>query len=323
LKKRIIAIGLIIIIGYSLIIVIPIRLISTRLSSYNTIKESCCFTYKPNSPLYLEKLYIDAEEGDIEIRYINPPIDYDILIDVHIGLIGKKLTRKSYEDYLNISWKNSSSQASFRIEIISDDWFNPLLWLSKEINIVITLRKDIVFDITTNLIEGNYEISVPWPVSIGNILTNVSNGNIYYEFVGSSIQGNITGITYRGNLELKLYNVEYTQNGNWLLISTGGDMNIEIDQEEEMGANITGTAMIIDGILDLFYKDNTANIGAIIFFPLLSGASSLAQEGFYTIFESEKTWFISFDFPTINNYNLTFYITNPCTRCRNIELHSD
>ena len=323
MKKRLIAIGLIIIIGYNLIIIIPIRLISTRLSSYSTIKESRCFIYKPSSPLSLEKLYINAEEGNVEIRYINPPTDYDILIDVYIELISKKLASISYENYLNISWSNSSSQADFRIEIISDDWFNPLLWLSKEINIVITLRKDIVFDITTDLIEGNYEISVPWSVTIGNILTNISNGNIFYEFVCSSIQGNITGITNNGNLELKSYNVEYPQNGNWLLISTNGDMNIKIYQKEEMGANITGTAMIIDGILDLSYKDNSANIGAIIFFPLLSGAPSLAQEGFYTIFESEKTWFISFDFPTINNYNLTFYITDPCTKCRNIVLHSD
>ncbi|MFW9881039.1 MAG: hypothetical protein ACFFG0_48875, partial [Candidatus Thorarchaeota archaeon] len=79
----------------------------------------------------------------------------------------------------------------------------------------------------------------------------------------------------------------------------------------------------IDGSLNLFYKDNTANIGAIFFFPLLSGAPTLPQEGFYTIFQSEKTWFISSDFPTINNYNLTLYITDPCTRCRSMELHSD
>ncbi|MFW9784576.1 MAG: hypothetical protein ACFFFB_20010, partial [Candidatus Heimdallarchaeota archaeon] len=86
---------------------------------------------------------------------------------------------------------------------------------------------------------------------------------------------------------------------------------------------ITGTAMIIDGMLQLFYKDNTANIGAFFFFPLLSGAPTLPQKGFNTIFQSAKTWFISFDFPTINNYNLTFYVTDPCTRCRFIELHSD
>ena len=90
-----------------------------------------------------------------------------------------------------------------------------------------------------------------------------------------------------------------------------------------MGANITGNAMIIDGILDLFYKDSTANIGAIFFFPLLSGAPSYPQEGFNTIFQDEKTWFISSDFPTINNYNLSFYITNPSPRCRIIELQSD
>ena len=323
MKKGIVISVLMVIIVYSLIIIIPIQLITTRLSAYNTINESCYFTYKSSSPFSIEKLSINAEEGNIKIQYVDPPTDYDILIDVHIELIGKKLASKSYEDYLNISLDNSISQANFRIDIISDDWFNPLLWLSKDINIVVNLRKDIVFDITTMLDKGSFEITVSLGVSIGNMTTNVSNGNILYDFWYNSIQGNIIGNINEGDLILKSHDVEYTHNTSWDIYVEKGNVNIEIYQNKEMGANITGTAMVIDGILDLFYKDNNANIGAIVFFPLLSGAPSLAQEGFYTIFESEKTWFISFDFPTINNYNFTFYITDPCTKCRNIVLHSD
>jgi hypothetical protein len=322
-NKKLISITLMVIIGCSLIIIVPIQIISIRLSSYDTINKSCTFIYQPSSPSSIENLYLNVDEGNVEIRYIDPSVDYYALIEVDIELIGKNLAGKSYEDYLNISWYNSSSLANFRMEIISDDWFNPSLWLIKDVSIIVTLRKDIVFDIITNLIKGNYKITVPWPVSIGNLLTNVSNGNILYDFELCSIQGNITGITNKGDLVLKSHNVEYNQNCNWLLTSTAGDMNIEIYQEEEMGANITGTAMIIDGILNLFYEDNSANIGANFFFPLLSGNLGGILEGFYTIFESEKTWFISFDFPTINNYNLTLYITNPSNRCRNIELHSD
>jgi hypothetical protein len=62
--------------------------------------------------------------------------------------------------------------------------------------------------------------------------------------------------------------VEYTQNSNWMLNSTVGDMDVEINQSKEMGANITGTAMTTNGKLDLFYKDNTANIGGLFAFPL-------------------------------------------------------
>jgi hypothetical protein len=321
LKKRIIGIILMVIIGFSLIIFVPIQIISIRLISYDTINESCSFFYQPSSPSPIEKLYINADEGNVEIRYVDPTIDYYVLIEVNIELRGKDLAKKTYEDYLNITWSNSSSPANFRLEIISDDWFNPSLWLIKDINIVVNLRKDIVFDIITNLIKGNYEITVPWPASIGNLLTNVTNGDILYNFELCSIQGNITGITNKGDLELESNNVEYTQNCNWELTSTDGYMNIKIFQHKEMGANITGTAMIIDGGLDLFYNDNTANIGAWFFFPLLSGDFSLDQEGFNIIFEAEKTWFISFDFPTINNYNLTLYVTNPGGR--NINLHSD
>jgi hypothetical protein len=322
-KKRIIGIILMVILGGSLIIILPIQIISIRLSSYSNINESCSFIYQPSSPSSIEKLYINADVGNVVIRYIDPPVDYYMLIEVNIVLTGKNLAKKTYEDYLNISWNNSSSPTNFRLEILSEDWFNPSLWLIKDVSIIVNLRKDIVFDIKTNLIEGNYEITVPYAVSIGNLYTNVSNGNIYYDFEYNSIQGNITGKTNNGDLELKSYDVEYTQNSNWSLICTGGYMNIEIYQYKEMGANITGTAMINDGILDLFYKDNTANIGAILFFPLRSLDPTLPQDGFNTIFQDTKTWFISFDFPTINNYNLSFYVTDPCIRCRNIALHSD
>ncbi|MFX0043269.1 MAG: hypothetical protein ACFE8L_10175 [Candidatus Hodarchaeota archaeon] len=310
-----------VIIGVSLIIFVPIQIISIRLSSYDTIYESCSFIYQPSSPSPIEKLYINADEGNIEIRYMDPTVNYHMLIEVNIMLSGKNLAKKTYDDYLNISWSNSSSPVDFRLEIISDDWFNPSLWLIQDVIIIVKLKKDIAFDIITNLIEGHYEITVPWPVSIGNLLTNVSKGDILYNFEYCSIQGNITGITNIGDLELKSYNVKYTQNCNWKLTSTDGDMNIEIFQHEEMGANITGTAMIIDGNLDLLYNDNTVNIGAWFFFPLLSGDFSLYQEGFNIIFQGEKTWFISFDFPTINNYNLTLYVTNPGGR--NLELHSE
>ncbi|UCC19286.1 MAG: hypothetical protein JSV62_14465 [Promethearchaeota archaeon] len=320
LKKRIIGIILIVIIGCSLIIFIPIQIISIHLSSYSTINEFYSFIYQPSSPFPIEKLYINADEGNIEIRYKDPPVDYYVLIEVNIELRGKNLEKKSCDDYLNILWYNASSPVNFILEIVSDDWFNPSLWLIKDVSIIVNLRKDIVFDLLTNLDEGDFEIIVPYAVSIGNLLTNVSNGNIYYDFVCSSIQGNITGITNNGDLELKSHNVEYTQNSNWSLISTGGYMNIEIYQYKEMGANITGTAVITNGELSLFYKDNTANIGACFFFPFLPMGVILPQEGFNISFQGLKTWLISSDFPTINNYNLSYYLLDSGF---GLELHSD
>ncbi|MFW9785021.1 MAG: hypothetical protein ACFFFB_22255, partial [Candidatus Heimdallarchaeota archaeon] len=153
-KKIVIGVAILVILWGSLIIIIPIQLLSFRSSLYDHIYESCSFTYEPSSPASIEKLYINADEGNVEIRYIDPPVDYYVLIDVNIALIGENLAGQSYNDYLNISWNNSSFPVDFRMEIISDDWFNPLYWLKKEISIVVNIRKDIVFDIITNLTKG-------------------------------------------------------------------------------------------------------------------------------------------------------------------------
>ncbi|MFX1574201.1 MAG: hypothetical protein ACFFB0_15775 [Promethearchaeota archaeon] len=343
-KKGIILFVLIIMISFSLIIYIPIAILSVNISSYDIIDESESFIYEPSSPSSVEKLYINIEFGDIEIRYIEPRVDYLVKIDMSFELSGLNLTGKNHSDFFNIIWHTTNTSAYLTVELSSQSWFDDKLWVSRNVDISVSIRSDVVFDIITRLAEGNYEISVPWAVTTGNLLTNVSNGNISYDFKCGTIEGNvavdvnegdifynfdrctiggnITGITREGDLVLKSYNVEYTQNCNWIL-NNNGDMNVEISQYKEMGANVTCTAWIIDGMLDLFYKDISENIGAYFFFPLMSGNPILPQEGFNITFQSEKTWLISSDFPTINNYNLTLYITNPCTRCRNIALHSD
>ena len=276
-KKKIICVSSLIIIGFTLIVFVPIQLISFKFFSYGMIDESISYIYEPSSPSPIEKLYINVDEGDVQIKYINPPVDYYALIDVNIVMNGVKLAGKSYEDYLNISWNKSSSPANFTIEIISDDWFNPSLWLFKEVNIVVTLRKDMVFDIITNLTEGNFEIAVPWAVSIGNLITNVSNGDISYDFEHSTIQGNITCNINEGDLIFKSCDVEYAHNNSWDINVGKGNVNLEIYQYREMDANITGKVKVNDGEVFIIYKDNTANIGAILEIPY--GDSFMSRGG--------------------------------------------
>jgi len=307
------------------LIIIPISILSIHftLSGYDDIDKQLTYPYYSNNSSEIQALDLDIEVGDIEVRYIDPSVDYLVKVEVNIEISGTNIAGKSYKDFFDITpeLENRNSTVNFTIEIISDDWFDPSL--RKNVNTVVNIRKDVVLDIFLKLDDGDFEITVPYGVSIGNVRTDLSKGNILYDFQCCSIRGNITGITNEGELELKSYNVEYIQNNNWILNNTGGDMNVFISQEKEMSANITVTAWVIDGKFSIDYKDKSAIIGAWIYFPLLSGAPNLPQEGFDTDYDDEKTWFISFDFPTINNYNMTFYITNPCSTCRSIYLHSD
>ncbi|MFW9784579.1 MAG: hypothetical protein ACFFFB_20025, partial [Candidatus Heimdallarchaeota archaeon] len=87
-KKSIIGVVILVFLWSFLIIIIPIQLFSFRSSLYDHINKSCSFIYEPSSPSPIEKLCINADEANIEIRYIDPPVDYYVLIDVNIALIG-------------------------------------------------------------------------------------------------------------------------------------------------------------------------------------------------------------------------------------------
>ncbi|MFX1497317.1 MAG: hypothetical protein ACFFBH_07310 [Promethearchaeota archaeon] len=313
-KKSIVGVVILVILWGSLMIIIPIQLLSFRSSLYDHINESRSFIYEPSSPSSIEKLYIDADEGNIEIRYINPPVDYFVLIDVNIALIGENLVGKSFDDYLNISWNNSSSQINLKLKIISDDWFNPLYWLKKEISIVVNIRKDIVFDIITNLTKGNFEITIPYGVSFRDLLTNVSNGNILYNFEHCSIQGNIIGTINNGNLIFKSNDVQYAQNSSWDINTREGNIDIEVFQYRDIGANTTGIFKVNKGDIFIYYKDNSADIGAMLEIPY--GGEFMDKSGFPTCLLQVPglicTLVDGFDFNRIaqTTYEGIFYFTS-------------
>ncbi|MFX1325022.1 MAG: hypothetical protein ACFE8N_08695 [Promethearchaeota archaeon] len=304
-KKCIIGVILLVIVGFNLIIIGPIPLLSIKLSSYGSIEKFLPYSYEPDSPSSIELLNLNIDVGNITINYIDPPVDYHVKIDVYIIMSGSHLAGKLYSDYFNIIWQNIGSLSNFTLKLISDDWFKPSIWFEKNISVVVSIRKDITFDIVATVNEGDVEVTVPYHVLIGNLKTILSKGNLFYNFEQCAIEGNITGITNEGDLELKSYNVEYTQNSNWMFISN--ETYVEIYQSIEMGANITGTAIISTGIIDLFYHDNTADIGAVFPFPISSWHIPSTQPGFeYTILD-EGFFYISNDFPTKNNYNISFY----------------
>ncbi|MFW9901706.1 MAG: hypothetical protein ACFFDY_10540 [Candidatus Thorarchaeota archaeon] len=296
------------IISTLIIISTPILFISSHLLNYGTYitQEPLNFRTGPNSPS-IETLNLNVDVGNITINYIDPSDDVDshVKIEVYIKMRGSQLAGKSYEDYLNITWQENSPQKNFTLEVISDDWFDPLIWYTQKIEVVVTIRKGIIFDILATVTEGDVEVVALWRSSFKNLIVNVTNGDITYDFNHCIIEGNITGITNEGALKFKSYNAEYTQNSNWMLNSN--DTFVEIYQYKEMGANITGTAIITTGIIDLFYHDNTADIGALFPFPYSYWFIPTTQPGFeYTILD-EGFFYESTDFPANSNYNISFY----------------
>jgi hypothetical protein len=294
------------------IISIPTIVIFAEFADYSKIDRS--LTYKFSSePAPLEKeLNINADLGIIDITYITEPVDYIIKIKVSIEMAGPNLNGKSYTDFFSIGWDNFSSPINFNLDLKSDmvlDFSNLHI---VNININVMLRADIIFDIKTSVKEGSIKLTVPMGISLNNLYSNVSTGNILYDFNHNNVEGNITGILNNGNLTLQAYNNQYTHNSKLTLVNNRGYSLIDIYQDEEMGANITGTVITKSGLIQVIYKDYLANVGAQF---ILNNKTNFGNEvenkwvGFTKYFLPllGGQMFTSYDFPTQNNYNFSLF----------------
>ncbi|MFX1280498.1 MAG: hypothetical protein ACFFA3_13900 [Promethearchaeota archaeon] len=309
-KKSIISIEIMAIISFSIVIsTIPVELLLDHLSTYGQIDYLENYTYSSNVPSSVVKLNLNVDVGNVDITYVDPPVEYIIKIKVNIKMSGQYLTG-NYSDYFNIDWEKTTSPLNFTLKFKSDLDHIEVLSLVEYISIVVILRKDITFDIDATVLIGDVELTVPFGVSISNVKIINHYGNSMLEYRNCIIGGNITGIIEEGDIELKTYNVEYALNSVWNLSTQTGNGEIEINQEREMGDNITGIVAIPIGDLTLTYRDTTANVGALFTFPLSTPSPLVNQSGFKPeVLDDGTEIYTSFDFPAKNNYNLLLNFT--------------
>ncbi len=294
------------------IISIPSIVIFAEFVGFSKFNESLTYKYSSEPPPLENELNITTDLGIIDIKYIAEPVDYIIKIEVSIEMAGPNLKGKSYLDFFNIGWENVSAPLNFTLDLISDMMLDFSNLHIVKININVTLRADIIFEINASVKEGSIKLTVPMGISVNNLYSNVNIGNILYDFNNINVEGNITGIINNGNLTLQAYNNHYTHNSKLTLINNRGYSLINIYQDEEMGANITGTAITKSGLIQVIYKDYLANIGAQF---ILNNKTNFGNEvenkwvGFTKYFlpllGGQK--FTSFDFPTHNNYNFSLF----------------
>ena len=319
-NKIALAISIIITFGMILIISIPIFIISTTLAPYGIIEESIPFYYNPSNSSFMKELNINADIGEIEIRYIYEPVDYSVRVELNLGMFGSGLAEKSYSDYFNIVWENASGSVNFTVKFKPSIEQNELLSLIKNVDIIVALKAEVICDINVIVnVQGGVNIVVPWGISIGSILTNISKGDIQFELSNCIVDGNITGfIQKEGDLELKSYNVQYIHNNTWSLNTRVGDIVLEIIQNIDINGNISGTITHEQGYISFNYQDNRMNNGA--YFTVYynnEGDLTLINDidesvGFDSdhLDEQSIVYLWCYDYPSKNNYNLLFNNTN-------------
>ncbi len=297
------------------IITIPVVILSNALLQYNIIYYSNQY-YSYQNPTLVEALNIDADIGDIEVKYITYPVDFSVQIDIEFELGGLILEGRSFSDFFSIEWEDAGSELNFSMHIKNGISLENLISLIRIKNIVVSLKASLECDIDILVKIGKVALEVISGVVVRNIFSNVSKGDILYQFSYNQINGNITGIVKEGNISFITDHIQYTKNCFLTFINNYGHTLIDIFQDCEIGANITGIGMTISGIIELIYKDYSQNIGAQF---ILYNKRDLGNEADNNAvgFENEALpsfagqKFYSYDFPTQNNYNFSLYKPYP------------
>ncbi|MHA1985723.1 MAG: hypothetical protein ACW98D_03695 [Promethearchaeota archaeon] len=308
-NKGIIAIIGIIFIDISLLITIPILSFSSNLRGYGRFNETLIVKHDPINESSIQKLNLNVEVGNIEIKYVNPPLDYVAKIEVNIKMSGLLLTRKLYSDYFVITNESIGSQLNFSLNFKSDVNKFEVSPLLENVIIIVFLRADIIFDIFTSVDSGNVDLTVPYGVNLNNVDINITTGKSLFNFNHCTFNGNFSGIVDNGDIVFNTYNVEYARNIEWMLLTTLGEITVDIthlNQTIDMNANISGTVVIETGELSLNYEDNTIDVSAMILFEPSIGPGTLYPGFDISLPGGNSYLYTSMDYPAKVNYNLTF-----------------
>jgi hypothetical protein len=240
----------------------PLMVIIIIFSDLNTIKENLSFDYTPETAHSRVQLNFYVDVGNIEIKYLFEPNDKYVQTDIDIEIAGLDLKDKTYLQFFNISWieANSSVELFFLLKPNMLEVFSNLMM--NDINIIVALKPDIIFDINATTIQGGIKYQAEYGIHTGYINMNATKGNILYDLSYCTIEGNLSGVVGTGNLEFRTHNEKYIQNTNWNFTVETGNIDLFITQDLNPEANVTGTVEVNDGDVFFLYEDKSADVGA-------------------------------------------------------------
>ncbi len=206
-----------------------------------SIENSFNFTYEPNSPDPIEELTFNIDIGKILFTYNTTPTTSYAKIDVDIEVAGLYMEGKIYTDFFHPStewWKNTTG--TFNLQALPDAWYNPSHWFkSYNITVAVTLRTDVVYDLTALTAVGSIEMLVSDDVILNGTSLTSSTGSIKLTTLGNNeFQGKVRLESSTGSVESSTANTNFTR-GFRALTSTGSlSLNFT---NCFMGDNLIGT----------------------------------------------------------------------------------
>ena len=188
-----------------------------------SIKKSFNFSYEPSSPDPVEDITINVDIGKIIFMYNTSPTTSYAEIDVYIGVSGLFVEGKTYQNFFHPSnewWDNTT--ATLNLLTLPGMWFDPSHWFkSYNISLTVTLRTDIVYDITALASTGSIEMEVPNNANLEKLSLTSSTGSINLKTLGDNKITQLTQLeTSTGSIAAYLTRTNFTS-GFQATTSTG------------------------------------------------------------------------------------------------------
>ena len=200
-----------------------IGFIITGFVTAGSIKNSFIFAYEPNSPDPIEDLTFNVDIGTLLFKYNTSSTTSYAKIEVDIEVTGLYMEGKTYLDFFHPStewWDNATTV--FNLQSLPDVWFDPSHWFkSYNIIVTVTLRTDVVYDLTALTSVGSIEMLVSDGVILNGTSLTSSTGSIKLNTLGNNeFQGRVRLESSTGSVESFAAKTNFTR-GFIALTSTG------------------------------------------------------------------------------------------------------
>lgn len=232
-------------------------------TSAGTIDESYNFVCQQSSPSPIEDLNLNVDIGRLVIGYNTSNTDLYVDLKVDLEISGLYMADKVYTNFFTPSsqwWQNTTpSTATFDMKMVPGVWFDPSHWfVSYNITVVVTLRTDIVYDISANTGTGVIICVVPDNVVINDLTMKSGTGSLELTTgINSTVVEDIELQTGTGNIK---YIGDQTILSKGLITDTGtGDVDIYFTNAT-MGGNFTfttGTGDVLLSATNMLYTQDS------------------------------------------------------------------
>ncbi|GAG81828.1 unnamed protein product, partial [marine sediment metagenome] len=199
------------------------------------------FTYEPSSPESIEDLTFNVDIGKLLFKYNTSPTTSYAKIDVNIAIAGLYTEGKTYQDFFNPEtewWDNTT--ATFNLRSLPDVWYDPSHWFkSYNVSVAVTLRTDVVYDLTALVSAGSIEMQVSDGVILNGTSLTSSAGSIEFNTLGNNeFLGKVSLESSAGSIDSSTSKTNFTR--GFRALTSAGSVSL-IYSNCLMGDNLIGS----------------------------------------------------------------------------------